>query len=45
MGGVAYLAHVGGVATGVLLGLFFRDRAEQVRARNRENDGWFYGPP
>lgn len=44
-GGVAYLAHVGGAATGLLAGLFFRDWAKAVEVKKRETDGWFYGPP
>jgi membrane associated rhomboid family serine protease len=43
--GVAYLAHIGGAGTGVIIAFFFRDRAERLRARNLELDGWFYGPP
>jgi membrane associated rhomboid family serine protease len=43
-GGVAYLAHVGGAATGIFVGLLFRDRARQLQARNDYRDGWFMGP-
>ena len=44
-GGVAYLAHVGGAATGLLSAWFFHDRAAFIRKRNLADDGWFYGPP
>ena len=43
-GGVAYLAHVGGALTGILVGFLFRDRAEHLRALNASREGWFYGP-
>jgi membrane associated rhomboid family serine protease len=43
-GGVAYLAHVGGAATGIFVGLLFRDRARQLQARNDYRNGWFTGP-
>jgi membrane associated rhomboid family serine protease len=44
-GGVAYLAHIGGAATGVLVAFLFRDRARQLEATNDYRDGWFVGPP
>jgi membrane associated rhomboid family serine protease len=43
-GGVAYLAHVGGAATGLLCAYLFRDRAAALRAKIEAHDGWFYGP-
>jgi membrane associated rhomboid family serine protease len=43
-GGVAYLAHVGGAATGLLVAWLFRGRAAHVRAMNEATDGWFEGP-
>jgi membrane associated rhomboid family serine protease len=43
-GGVAYLAHVGGAATGIFVAFLFADRAREVRAANDANDGWFEGP-
>jgi membrane associated rhomboid family serine protease len=43
-GGVAYLAHVGGAATGIFVAFLFRDRARQLEARNDFRDGWFMGP-
>ena len=43
-GGVAYLAHVGGTLTGILVAFLFRDRAEHVRMMNDAQDGWTYGP-
>jgi membrane associated rhomboid family serine protease len=43
-GGVAYLAHVGGAATGILVAFLFRDRARQLEAMNDLRDGWFAGP-
>jgi membrane associated rhomboid family serine protease len=43
-GGVAYLAHVGGAATGIFVAFLFRDRARQLEARNDYRDGWFMGP-
>ncbi|MDR3635052.1 MAG: rhomboid family intramembrane serine protease [Isosphaeraceae bacterium] len=44
-GGVAYLAHVGGAATGIFVALLFHDRAQYIRARNAASEGWFEGPP
>jgi membrane associated rhomboid family serine protease len=43
-GGVAYLAHVGGAATGLFVGFLFRDRALELRSLNDARDGWFEGP-
>jgi membrane associated rhomboid family serine protease len=43
-GGIAYLAHVGGAATGIFVAFLFRDRARQLQARNDDCDGWFMGP-
>ena len=44
VGGVAYLAHVGGAATGIFVAFLFRDRARQLEALNDYRDGWFVGP-
>jgi membrane associated rhomboid family serine protease len=44
VGGVAYLAHVGGAATGIFVAFVFRDRARQLEALNDYRDGWFVGP-
>ena len=44
-GGVAYLAHVGGAATGIFAALLFYERAQYVRARNAAAQGWYEGPP
>jgi membrane associated rhomboid family serine protease len=44
VGGVAYLAHVGGAATGIFVALLFHDRARQLEARNDYRDGWIVGP-
>jgi membrane associated rhomboid family serine protease len=43
-GGVAYLAHVGGAATGIFVAFLFREQARQLQARNDYRDGWFVGP-
>jgi membrane associated rhomboid family serine protease len=43
-GGVAYLAHVGGAATGIAAAYLFHDRAEELRADEAPRQGWFYGP-
>jgi membrane associated rhomboid family serine protease len=45
VGGVAYLAHVGGAATGIFVAYLFRDRARQIEAMHDYRDGWFEGPP
>ncbi len=39
-GGVAYLAHVGGAVTGILVAFLFQDRARYVKARNEHDRGW-----
>lgn len=44
VGGVAYLAHVGGAATGIFVAFLFRDRARRLEALNDYRDGWFVGP-
>jgi membrane associated rhomboid family serine protease len=44
MGGVAYLAHVGGAGTGLFVGLLFRDQAIRLQALHGERAGWPYGP-
>jgi membrane associated rhomboid family serine protease len=44
-GGVAYLAHVGGAATGLLVAWLFYDRAQFIHALNQASEGWFEGPP
>jgi membrane associated rhomboid family serine protease len=44
VGGVAYLAHIGGAATGILVGFLFADRAREVQAQHDAEDGWFAGP-
>jgi membrane associated rhomboid family serine protease len=44
VGGVAYLAHVGGAATGIFVAFLFQDRARQLEALNDSRDGWFVGP-
>jgi membrane associated rhomboid family serine protease len=43
-GGVAYLAHVGGAATGIFVAFLFYDRAKYVRSMHEARDGWFEGP-
>lgn len=44
-GGVAYLAHLGGAATGLIVAYLFKDQARQLELMNEGRDGWFYGPP
>ena len=44
-GGVAYLAHLGGAATGLIVAYLFRDQARYLESMNDARDGWFYGPP
>jgi membrane associated rhomboid family serine protease len=39
VGGVAYLAHVGGATTGLILGLLFRNQAIRVQAESYR-DAW-----
>lgn len=40
-GGVAYLAHVGGAATGLVVAWIFYDRAQYVRSMNEARAGWY----
>ncbi len=42
-GGVAYLAHVGGAATGIFVAFLFADKARAIRDENERLDGWYYG--
>ena len=44
-GGVAYLAHVGGAVTGIVVALLFYDRAQQVKAMDAYAEGWQTQPP
>ena len=39
-GGVAYLAHVGGAFTGIVVAFLFMDKANYVKARNSAFEGW-----
>src|SRR4029077_20627490 len=39
-GGVAYLAHVGGALTGIVVALLFYDRAQYVKEREFQEQGW-----
>ena len=39
-GGVAYLAHVGGAVTGIVVAFLFYDRAQQVKAMDAHFQGW-----
>jgi membrane associated rhomboid family serine protease len=39
-GGVAYLAHVGGAITGILVAFLFYGRAQYIKARNEHERGW-----
>ncbi|AGA25714.1 rhomboid family intramembrane serine protease [Singulisphaera acidiphila] len=43
-GGVAYLAHIGGAATGILFAIHYANRARAVEAAHDAQDGWFVGP-
>ncbi|GAC1469296.1 MAG: rhomboid family intramembrane serine protease [Isosphaeraceae bacterium] len=43
-GGVAYLAHVGGAFTGIVVAFLFRDRATYLRTMNQAREGWFSAP-
>lgn len=45
VGGVAYLAHVGGALTGIFVAFLFRDRARYLRDLNASREGWSYAPP
>ena len=42
VGGIAYFAHIGGAATGVLVALFFHDRARKVRDLGDQEE-WLIG--
>lgn len=39
-GGVAYLAHVGGAATGIFVAFLFQDDANYIKQRNAAAAGW-----
>jgi len=41
-GGVAYLAHLGGAATGILIAFLFASRARTIAAMNETHDSWLY---
>jgi membrane associated rhomboid family serine protease len=45
-GGVAYLAHVGGAVTGIIVAVLFYNEANFVKARNAAAEGWsvYEGP-
>jgi membrane associated rhomboid family serine protease len=43
-GGVAYLSHVGGAATGILVGILYYDKARYIHAMNEARSGWYEGP-
>lgn len=43
-GGVAYLAHIGGAVTGIVVAFLFADRARFVQDMHDAQDGWFVGP-
>ena len=43
-GGVAYLAHVGGAATGILVAFLFYNRAQYVKAMDAHLQGWQTSP-
>ena len=43
-GGVAYLAHLGGAATGLLVAFLFKDHARHLALMNEAREGWFEGP-
>jgi membrane associated rhomboid family serine protease len=45
-GGVAYLAHVGGALTGIVVAFLFYDEANYVKARHAAAEGWsvYEGP-
>lgn len=40
-GGVAYLAHVGGAVTGLVVAWIFLDRARHIHAMNEARSGWY----
>jgi membrane associated rhomboid family serine protease len=39
-GGVAYLAHVGGALTGIVVAFLFYENARYIKARNAALEGW-----
>jgi membrane associated rhomboid family serine protease len=39
-GGVAYLAHVGGAVTGIIVAFLFYQRAQYIKDRNEHERGW-----
>ena len=39
-GGVAYLAHVGGAVTGIVVAFLFYDDARYIKNRNAAAEGW-----
>jgi membrane associated rhomboid family serine protease len=45
-GGVAYLAHVGGAVTGIIVAFLFESDARYIKARNAAAEGWsvYEGP-
>jgi membrane associated rhomboid family serine protease len=45
-GGVAYLAHVGGAVTGIIVAFLFQSDARYIKARNAAAEGWsvYEGP-
>jgi membrane associated rhomboid family serine protease len=43
-GGVAYLAHVGGALTGILVAFLFYDHAQYVKAMEAHQSGWYSSP-
>jgi membrane associated rhomboid family serine protease len=43
-GGVAYLAHVGGAATGIFVGFLFYSRAQFIKAMDSHRKGWYPYP-
>jgi membrane associated rhomboid family serine protease len=44
--GVAYMAHVGGALTGILVAFLFADEARFIQQRNEAAQGWtvYEGP-
>ena len=44
-GGVAYLAHIGGAAAGILVAFLFYDRAQYIKNRDAHERGWTPYPP
>lgn len=43
-GGVAYLAHIGGAITGIVVAFLFYDRAQYVKALEAHHQGWSETP-